>query len=300
MVKKLFLQDINKNPYIQDFHLSMGDLPYESFVNHEHDYVELTVILSGTGIHLVEGEEIPLSRGDLFFMPPGIRHGYLKLERIKICDIMFKPALLQTVESSLAEIPGFHALFSLEPYFRKKGSFKNRMHLDPAETTSLEEQICTINTEYEKRLPGGRLVILQTFFLVLCELSRKFGSNKTDMPDPLKRIAKALAYMRLNYDKPFSLEKLAELSGLSTAYFDRLFRQIFSKSPLQYTIGLKVQKSCSLLLSTEKSITDIAYETGFSDSNYFARQFRRTLGITPREFRKSRRMNAEFSLPVLS
>ncbi|MEP3932587.1 helix-turn-helix transcriptional regulator, partial [Rhodopirellula bahusiensis] len=59
--------------------------------------------------------------------------------------------------------------------------------------------------------------------------------------------------------------------------------------PIKYLIQVRIQEASRLLRSTDRSITDIAFDVGFSDSNYFSRQFRTHLGLSPREYRKQMR-----------
>jgi AraC-like DNA-binding protein len=52
--------------------------------------------------------------------------------------------------------------------------------------------------------------------------------------------------------------------------------------------GQRINRACSLLRHTDKQITEIAFEVGFNDSNYFTRQFRKTTGLAPRDYRMRR------------
>ena len=71
----------------------------------------------------------------------------------------------------------------------------------------------------------------------------------------------------------------------------RVFRKATGQTPIEYLVRLRIQKSTELLRNTDFSITEIALQVGFNDSNYFTRQFRNSLGESPRSYRqkKSRR-----------
>lgn len=56
-------------------------------------------------------------------------------------------------------------------------------------------------------------------------------------------------------------------------------------SPLQYVLHLRINYACRELQETRRGITEIAYDSGFEDSNYFSRTFRKFIGMTPREYR---------------
>ena len=84
---------------------------------------------------------------------------------------------------------------------------------------------------------------------------------------------------------PLTLSELSAYAGMSTNHFMRSFKNNFEVSPIVYLIQIRIQRACELMRHTLKSITDIAFETGFEDSNYFSRAFKKRMGISPREFR---------------
>ena len=86
--------------------------------------------------------------------------------------------------------------------------------------------------------------------------------------------------------QPVTLDELVEISGMSRRNFIRTFEETTGSSPIKYLIDLRIREASRLLRSTDKSVTDIAFDVGFADSNYFSRQFRSALGISPREYRK--------------
>ena len=68
----------------------------------------------------------------------------------------------------------------------------------------------------------------------------------------------------------------------------RVFRRATGQTPIDYLIRLRIQKAMEWLAGTSLSVTDIALKTGFDDSNYFTRQFRKATGETPTAYRKTR------------
>jgi AraC-like DNA-binding protein len=65
----------------------------------------------------------------------------------------------------------------------------------------------------------------------------------------------------------------------------RVFRKATGQTPIEYLVRLRIQKAMELLRTTDRTITEIAMDVGFNDSNYFARQFRRLTDRSPRAFR---------------
>ena len=73
---------------------------------------------------------------------------------------------------------------------------------------------------------------------------------------------------------------------MSKATLMRNFYRATGTTPLQYQMRLRIAEAAMLLRDTEKTLTDIAFEVGFCDSNYFGRQFKRFAASAPGEYRK--------------
>jgi AraC family L-rhamnose operon transcriptional activator RhaR/AraC family L-rhamnose operon regulatory protein RhaS len=95
-----------------------------------------------------------------------------------------------------------------------------------------------------------------------------------------------------NHDKPINLDDLAGIAQTSRRSFLRLFKAATGTSPIAHLIELRVQRAASLLRRTNSGITDIAFRVGFEDSNYFARQFRRIMKVSPSEYRVQSQIRA--------
>lgn len=110
----------------------------------------------------------------------------------------------------------------------------------------------------------------------------------TSAPDTLLlNIDRAVSFCRDNLAKAISVDDIAAAAGYSRYHFTRLFTKIAGTAPKEYLQRLRIKKATALLLSTGKSIKQIAVESGFSDANYFCRAFRKIMAISPAEFRKS-------------
>ena len=86
---------------------------------------------------------------------------------------------------------------------------------------------------------------------------------------------------------PISNAKLAQKCNLSEHYFITLFKQYTNDTPQEYRIKVLMAKACNQLEKTDQTVQEIAYLLGFSDPAYFSRLFRKTKGISPRQYRKN-------------
>lgn len=91
-----------------------------------------------------------------------------------------------------------------------------------------------------------------------------------------------------------SLEALAEQVGFSPYHFARLFRQTTGESPHQFVLRQRIEKARHLLKDTNVPLAFVAIESGFANQSHLTRQFKRRLGITPKDFRQKYQIAAHF------
>lgn len=100
-----------------------------------------------------------------------------------------------------------------------------------------------------------------------------------------KKMAEVYTYIRENYFKPISLEKIAKIARMTPFTFSRFFKKNCGAGFVEYLNRVRTNKACYLLRETEYQIHDIAMECGFASISNFNKQFRKTEGISPRDYR---------------
>lgn len=108
-------------------------------------------------------------------------------------------------------------------------------------------------------------------------------SHNAKLTEP---IVDALYYMETHYARNLTLEELAGNAHLSTAYFSRLFSAQLGKSFSEYLSDIRLRHVQMLLTRSDKSVMDIAMETGYCNGDYLSAQFKKKTGMTPSEYRK--------------
>jgi AraC-like DNA-binding protein len=103
------------------------------------------------------------------------------------------------------------------------------------------------------------------------------------------RLARAVDALRSRYGETVRLQPLARKVGLSVSRFERLVRQIFHLTPRQLLIKTRIEAASRLLANERLTIAQVAQACGYSDHSAFTRQFRATVGLTPRAFRDRQR-----------
>lgn len=101
-----------------------------------------------------------------------------------------------------------------------------------------------------------------------------------------KKIVASLVFMTENYMRDITLNDLAETAGMSVSYYRRYFRRLLGVSPIDWLLGLRLNRAEVLMRDSSRSVAAAAVAAGFNDANYFSRIFTRRLRKTPRAWRK--------------
>ena len=109
--------------------LKFHDLDF-TLQQHYHDFSELVIVTAGTGVHWVEGFEFQVAAGDVFLIQGEQQHFFKTLNDLTLYNVMYQADRLPLPMKELKKIPGFTAVFVLEPAYRQKHNFSSRLHLD--------------------------------------------------------------------------------------------------------------------------------------------------------------------------
>ena len=107
-----------------------------------------------------------------------------------------------------------------------------------------------------------------------------------DTPRWHGRFAQVVTHIHKHYGQNLEMKKLAQLAGVSQSQFERRFNRIFGTTPYEYLLRVRITAARALLETTERTIADIACETGFYDHSHFTRTFKRVVGLSPGRYRK--------------
>ena len=112
------------------------------------------------------------------------------------------------------------------------------------------------------------------------------GEKDESQSGPVLR--RALEYIDNNFDKDLSLNKVAEEVNVSANYLSSVFSQNMQKTFIEYITAKRMEKAKKLLRSTDASTSEISQMVGYKDSHYFSFVFKKTQGLSPREYRSVR------------
>lgn len=119
----------------------------------------------------------------------------------------------------------------------------------------------------------------------LLTLHRYLTTYGTKSPQ-YEAVQKSLQFMDEHFADNLTLSEIAEASGLSTIYLNRVFKTMIGDTPVRHLVKTRVRYGMQLLHNTDLSIDTIAEQCGFQNANYFAKVFRKYLNVSPTDFRK--------------
>jgi AraC-like DNA-binding protein len=252
---------------------------------HRHDFHELVVILAGRGRHVTEIEDYPIGAGDVFLIRGEMAHGYADTQNMTLVNILFDPRRLKLPLAALQDLPGYHVLFRVEPRLRRQGRFRSRLRLEPGDLAEAGTLIARLQDELHETPPGFRFMASTHLMSLIGFLSRCYSQAQHPEVKPLMRFGEVLSYVEENCAGQLTIRELARRAHMSERSLTRMFHRITGLAPMEHVIRVRIARARELLLRGDMRITEAAYECGFNDSNYFSRQFKKVVGMTPRSYR---------------
>ncbi|MCK5852692.1 helix-turn-helix domain-containing protein [bacterium] len=257
---------------------------------HTHSFDELVIVLGGSAIHIVDDQEYPIIRGNVFVVAGKEKHGYIQTQNLQLINIIYKQEFFEILKKKYANLSGFNTLFVHEPFYRKNHKFKSKLHLNSSQIREISPFINYALSQQENNREGTSAIIQCIVEIIIINICKYFSEVKSSKPKTLLKISEAINYLDQNFNKPISNEMLANITDMPHSSFRYSFKKITGLSPIDYLIKLRIEKSVEIMeKNTDINVTNIAFSTGFDNCSYFTRQFKKIVGVSPIVYLKSQR-----------
>ena len=255
---------------------------------HFHPEYELTLIEAGVGQRLVGDHLAPFGPGDLvligpnlphtFFHPPGFDEGPQGAVAVVI---FFQP---EVAGALLTHAPEARAIRHLLDRGRQGLMFEPQVR---AQAAALLRGIAG------QEEPFARMMrLLEALHLLSCDRRAvplaSDGFHYSGNARQTERIERVCQWASRHFREPLTLEEAARRAHLSPAAFSRFFHRATNRPFTRFLNELRIGHACRLLLETERTVAEIAFESGFDTLSNFNRRFRQFKTTTPREYRATR------------
>ncbi len=252
---------------------------------HQHDFIEIALVIGGSGHHRTIGGLRRIGRGDAFVIHPGQWHGYQRCRGLRLVNCGIREAVFARELAWVREEPEIAELIA-----RRVESEMVSFACDEAGVMTclgLTERIKSLTSAHG---PPGRADIIASALLLLSELARqrrRSPSASTPSSPPHPAVAAAMRLIDADLARDWSLTEIARRLRIDRTHLIRVFRQRTGLTPMLWLARRRGERAAVALLTSPAAIGAIGRGVGWSDPNYFARRFRALFGLSPRAYRQS-------------
>ncbi|MDO8232495.1 AraC family transcriptional regulator [Citrobacter werkmanii] len=270
-----YLEYINLNDRSIYFN-RMKDMPANYY--HWHQCVEILSVSQGVGIALMEHQQYTVKPGRIFIFPPGKLHKVFVEQDAR--NIYHRTTLhfnASQIEQYLRDFPRQQMLLRQLCARGEKARVFDVGDVQPV--------IETLLSRFEEQLKSQTFSISDSAFLVMQLISllphqaQATGQNTFSVS--------IIRWIETHFHQRCSLEDIASEMGCSRGHASRRFHEETGGTIQEYLMMRRIRQACELLLHTNSSVRDIATQVGFSEYAWFITCFRKNMGKTPLQYRKT-------------
>jgi AraC-like DNA-binding protein len=259
------------------------------FPAHRHDFLEISLVIEGRGSETINGKVHTMEPGTLTLVLP-FQYHELRAEPgtpLKLYNCMFSSELLTGSQENVA---GFKDLLLSEEDDRP-----TYFQLSPTKAAAiariLQEMLEEFDGSQSWRTAILRAKLMETMIRI-DRLRTEFEASDRDIPaqpqgDMPGPISKVIHYMHIHYRDSLTLSGLAEAFHFNETYLSEQIKKHAGKNFVSLLHEIRIRHACSLLASTDMTVSDIAYEVGYGSTKTLFKAFQRYKGVTPGAYRKS-------------
>ncbi|RKN78286.1 AraC family transcriptional regulator [Paenibacillus ginsengarvi] len=272
----------------------IGIHAYPTTVLNYHSFVEFTYIIDGSGYQSINGTLHRMEPGTISFLPPYHIHQMTSDNGCvirKYCCLFDMNLLFGSPYAS----EWTEQLYQIGTVFPSSVAFCGE------EAAKMKNLFAQLLMEYRNPEPRGRNHMICNKLSEALILFLRIAAAGDPAAKPNERedgnslFWTALHYVHAHYTERLTLDMVAKYLHISETYVSRMFREKTGRSFLVYVHQLRINSAASMLIMTDRTIMDIAFDTGFESPRTFYRVFKEIKGQSPKEYR-----NANLCRPGLS
>lgn len=256
--------------------------PNEQITFHQHDALEISYIIVGSGTRIIGNTMEPFSQGEVVFIPSNVPHCWSFDDfdtssdgTIENISIFFSPDLL---ENAYTGFPELHECAS------KMQQLEDAVVFGGSALVSLQTIMKTMVSETEVEQLGS---LFRIFAAISSAKQMNVVGSRITQDRNNKRMQRAYYYVINNFQTDISLDDVAKYVGMDKSSFCTFFKKMAGKSFFTFLTEYRLESSVQMLQKTNFSVAEICNASGFNDVPHFNRVFKKAKQITPTTFRKN-------------
>ena len=249
---------------------------------HAHSFLEIMLVLGGSGLHECFVGRTLLRRGDALIIPPGIAHSYAQCRDLTVLNCGISRSLLNDELAWVSRDPAMGALVNQD----REQVGVSTLRLD---TRSLND--CAEPLHHIAGLPysdhASKADAIAQLLIFFAALARAVGADSREpAPSPPLLVAEAARLLRSDLSRESNLGALSGSLFVTPEHLVRQFRAAMGQPPLAYLSRLRAEAAARLLIASDLPVGVIGAQVGWADASHFSRRFRAEFGIAPRAYRR--------------
>ena len=258
---------------------------------HRHHSLEINYVLRGSGRYEIGDQIYPVEKGDLFVIN--------NLEYHQAVNESGDLLLMVLVFDSELVLSGGEDYALIRAFYEWKKGFKHRIPASSAIVMDIVPLLMELETEWNQKQVGHRMVIRALLLKLLALLYRGFERTQgyaqsiRRFQNGYVRLAPAIALMESSFREPLTLEEISQTVHVNRNYFSTLFTQLMGCTVSDYLMRRRLRNAALLLVSTDQSVISVAMDSGFRNVSYFNRTFHKHFGLPPGRYREQMRTDRE-------
>ena len=257
-----------------------------TFTPHCHDFSELVIITSGYGTQNIAGVDYQFSAGDVFLLQGNTTHYFTTSKKLKLFNILFNSDRLVFPHAHFRKLHGYNVLFRIEPQMRNARNIGTQLHLTSEQLAVAEKLIQKLQQELHAQTAGFEAVATALLIELIAFVCRCYEYNPEQDHAVIPQVSLVLTQLENQYQEDWTLPQLARLAHTSERHLSRLFHKVMGTSPIDYLLQLRLRHAALELKQKTLSVSEIAEQCGFHDSNYFSKKFKERYQFSPLQYRK--------------
>lgn len=258
-----------------EYHYVGESHPRYNMPYHWHEEAEIIYVRAAFMTITVDDVQLQLKMGDVVFIAPEQLHGGVDGYGPYECIVFDMRGLLRCGDQARKQL----------------GDVMHRTMCLPTHYDKFDDQISQIGLMMEalrRKSPGCEMMTLGALYQFF-GMAYMDGLVKPASAEPTRRVQqlkRVFEKIEAEYMNQLTLADLASAAHMAPRYFCRVFREATHKTPVDYLNEYRIGVACDMIVAsgTERTLTEIALDCGFSSLSYFIRQFKKYKGYTPGRF----------------
>ena len=248
--------------------------------------VKLVFVLRGGGRLFCDETPADFGPRDIFVIPAGVPHHCEAAEELDLVCVSFDPQKLPLPKLDFPLLPGYHTLFMIRKDDLNEQHGFPRFSITESHLEGMVVLLRMMRGECEHQRMGANFRLLGLFMALLGNLAAICPDAARPQPiSHADKLGELVTFMDMEFHRRIDYDELLDRVPMSRSTLNRTFLRATGETPMRYLLNLRLAHAAKLLSLTDMPIAEVAAASGFEDSNYFSRAFRKAYRVSPRGYR---------------